>query len=143
MLYSSPVPAHSQSMLYSSPVPAHSYYNVTANCTVGRDWEALLLFGGQNAFNINYIKKLAFPFYVPHRIDYMHCLCHLSSTHLSHYKTCLCTGYLQPNLQYRIYTHKCSKRVTECKIYNCGVKNSKVETEFMDLVNTKRGKCNV
>jgi hypothetical protein len=45
MLYSSPVPAHSQSMLYSSPVPAHSYCNGTANCTVGHDWEALLLVG--------------------------------------------------------------------------------------------------
>jgi hypothetical protein len=47
MLYSSPVPAHSQSMLYSSPVPAHSHCNGTANCTVGRHWEALLLLGAK------------------------------------------------------------------------------------------------
>jgi hypothetical protein len=54
MLYSSPVPAQSQSMLYSSPVPAHC--NGTANCIVGRDWEALLLLG-QNAVNGSSVKK--------------------------------------------------------------------------------------
>jgi hypothetical protein len=43
-------------MLYSSPVPARSYCNGTANCTVGRDCEALLLLG-QNEFSANSVKE--------------------------------------------------------------------------------------
>jgi hypothetical protein len=42
----------------SSPVSAHSYCNGTAVCTVGHDWEGLLLLG-QNAFNAYSVKKSA------------------------------------------------------------------------------------
>ena len=61
----------------SSPVHAH---NGTANCTVGHDWEALLLLG-KNAFNANSIKEITFPFRVPHCIHTKYIVCATSVPH--------------------------------------------------------------
>jgi hypothetical protein len=85
---------------------------------VGQDCEALLLLR-QNAFYDNSVKKTTFSVSpATRKTDEIHCLWHFSSTQVSDHKALLCTGYLQPILQYR-------------EEFNSG------DRKMMDIVNMK------